>query len=151
MWESHTFVSESSEDDKIKKLEDEINDLKHKSYESQLYGKSVGLSVVLSFLLGWVGIMGIGHIYAGRKERGLIILFAGRTLFMVMIAIVSSANTIQNSSGGRYSIEDYQYVLSFSAVSVVGYISLYLWQIIDARKICKIFNMKLLETGKKPW
>ena len=114
--------------ERIKKLENKPHTLDY---------KSVGTALTLSIILGLVGIMGIGHFYAGRHSKGIQILLLG--LFMIFF-VVSGIILPLLSSTVQYTDNSFNIMLF-----TVPLILLYIWQIYDARKTVKRHN-KLIDT-----
>jgi TM2 domain-containing membrane protein YozV len=93
-------------------------------------------AILLAALPG-VLIMGVGHFYLARIARGLIILGASIVTGMVFFVAVF---------GGFFSS-------SLLVAALVGSVrlALWIWQIVDARKLTKKYNESLEGTGKPPW
>ena len=82
---------------------------------------------MLAALLGFIGLGGIGHIYAGRIRRGvvlLVVLLVTGTLAVFFWIVV---------------------------VPAILHIILVVWTIYDARNVCKEYNTVLADTGRPPW
>ena len=88
--------------------------------------KNEGTALILSIILGILGICGIGQIYAGKVGRGAGILIAGLVLV---------------------------YVLSWLTgfLSLIGWIVLIIWSTIDTKKLCREFNEYVSQNGRPPW
>lgn len=102
--------------------------------------KSEGTTLILAIFLGLFGIMGIGHMYVGRKKRGVLILVGGLFLIWALFMLVVGASMIYGSTplAGNIAIAN-----SFVPVYLIPFIGLYIWQIINARKLCKMYNERL--------
>lgn len=111
---------------RIKKLENKPHTLDY---------KSVGAAMALSIILGLVGIMGIGHFYAGRTSKGIQILLLG--LFM-MFFITSGFILPSLSSTVQYTDNSFNIMLF-----TIPLIILYIWQVYDARKTVKKHNRSI--------
>lgn len=121
--------------------------------------KSEGTALVLSLLFGFFGFMGFGHRYVGHVVKSLAILYSGWALlflnFMNFFPLIYSAINHQYFYYGSpfpfitqlanlLHLDSYwSYILIFTIlISVpVGYLVLYIWQIFDARKITREFNL----------
>jgi TM2 domain-containing membrane protein YozV len=95
--------------------------------------KSEGVAIVLAVLVGLIGFYGVGHMYVGRIRRGLVILFLDW-----VISIPSFFSLVVGLSG---DIE----LLVLGVVLLVGSLILWIWQIFDARRVCREHNQGLHE------
>jgi len=105
--------------------------------------KNDGMSFTLSVILGLIGLSGIAHIYLGKVLKGIGILtlslvILGAGLFFVIMP--ESHNILENLHLSN----------SFGVFFLAGYLGLYIYQIFDARKMCKIYNNYHVENGKSP-
>ena len=106
------------------------------------------IAVLLAALLGAIGFLGIGHLYVGRIRRGLILLMgawgiAGISLFCF---IASAMSTMAIPPPGYPKVEVPTYSLVFSAIGVVlflGLVALWIWQIFDAKTVCRNYNRQM--------
>ena len=87
--------------------------------------KSMGVTIVLTVVLGIFGFGGIGHLYLGKIIKGIVILIVG--IIIAVIAVVT---------GG---------------IGLIILIPYALWVIYDSYKQCKHYNNYLEETGRPPW
>ena len=87
--------------------------------------KSMGVTMVLTIILGLFGLGGIGHIYLGKIIKGIAVLIVG--IIISAIAIVTAG------------------------IGLIILIPYALWVIYDAHKLCKRYNNYLEETGRRPW
>ena len=110
------------------------------TYKNTIY-KSEGITLVMSIVLGLIGINGTGHLYLGKIKRGIIILVGSLICFVVMFGVL--AITIELWSP--------EMLLLILAVSCIGYITLFIYQIVDARRLCKIYNKEFYERGISHW
>ena len=97
--------------------------------ERPLGWKSESTTLILSIVIGLFGISGIGHIYVGKIGRGVGILIAGFVLLIVGIATAA---------------------FGIGIVILILAIPLFIWQIIDSRKLCRQYNDYYEEYGKEP-
>lgn len=95
--------------------------------DSQVQYKNEGVALVLAAVLGIIGLCGIGHIYAGRLSRGILILLA---------SLVTGALVV------------FMWII---IVPVIIHIGLVIWTIFDARNVCREYNTTLSDTGQPPW
>ena len=110
------------------------------TYKNTIY-KSEGITLVMSIVLGLIGINGTGHLYLGKIKRGIIILVGSLMCFVVMFGVLAIAIELWSP----------EMLLLILAVSCIGYIALFIYQIVDARRLCKIYNKEFYERGISPW
>ena len=87
--------------------------------------KSMGITIVLTVVLGIFCLGGIGHIYLGKIIKGIVILIVG--IIIAVIAVVT---------GG---------------IGLIILIPYAIWVVYDSWKLCKYYNNYLEETGRAPW
>ncbi|MGB6462948.1 MAG: hypothetical protein WBF38_01820 [Nitrosotalea sp.] len=87
--------------------------------------KKVSVAVILAVILGLIGLQGIGHIYAENIKKGVGLLIVSIAIVIAGFSMVGSEDSIIKQVG--------------TAV-LLGYIGMYIWQIFDARKVCKQHN-----------
>ena len=104
--------------------------------------KSEDMALVLSVVLGLISLQGIGHIYIGKIARGAGILSLSLLLFTIWISYVTGIIT-------KSSIPSFA-SFYFLPVVAVGYLGLYVFQILDSRKLCATYNEYISEQGKRP-
>jgi len=114
---------------KIEKLEERSNKEEERDYKQTLY-KSEGTTLVLSIVLGLLGINGVGHIYVGRIGKGVAILIGSIILYSIGIATV---------------------FFGVGIILLIIYFVVFIWQIIDSRNLCQEYNEYIRKTGNKPW
>ena len=105
--------------------------------------KNEHISLVLSIVLGLVGLSGISHIYLGKIPKGIGILVVSFILIGVagyFVYIIASQNMLNLLS----------ILHSFWIVPLVGYYGFFAWQIFDARRLCLKYNKYVSESGKLP-
>ena len=86
--------------------------------------KSMGVTMVLTVVLGIVGLGGIGHLYLGKIIKGIVLLIVG-----IILAII-----------GWLTIFGLIVLLAFA-----------LFVIYDSYRLCKRYNNDLEQTGRPPW
>jgi len=157
--------------EKIEEMEKKI-EIQEKKTDSVKHYKSEGTTLVLSIVVGLLGIMGVGHIYLGRVRRGAIILIIGMIgwggLFVpfVMLGMFSeleessvdpTAMMGMFSELGESSVDPTAMMgmmAGFGVIVIVwgiGMFVLFIWQILNSRKLCKQYNEYFEEHGKPPW
>lgn len=137
-------------DKKIEEMEVKIKEQQKKTFQLS-NAKSEGTTMVLSIIVGLMGIMGIGHIYLGKTKRGVIILIIGifswSLLFVPTILLLGSDIPMD-----EYTLEKrLSDMTTIIIIGVIGVIALFIWQIIDARRLCKKYNRYLLDNEQPPW
>jgi len=91
--------------------------------------KSESTTLLLSIILGCLCISGAGHLYLGVIGRGVGILIAGIVLWVV------GAVTLMFGVG---------------VVLIIGYLVLFIWQILDSRRLCREYNDYYEDHGEEP-
>jgi hypothetical protein len=86
--------------------------------------KSMGVTMVLTVVLGIIGLGGIGHLYLGKIIKGIVLLIVG-----IILAII-----------GWLTIFGLIVLLAFA-----------LFVIYDSYRLCKRYNNDLEQTGRPPW
>ena len=140
------------------------------SYRGMNRYKSEGTTLALSLFIGLLGVMGVGHRYVGNVIRSLCILGIG---YGVTFLWFSHLLTLIVASQSSYGIQSHQvlhplvapflypgfgafhdYYLLFILFTIavpVGYYIFLTWQIFDARKQCRKFNLHMDEVGAQFW
>jgi predicted RNA-binding Zn-ribbon protein involved in translation (DUF1610 family)/TM2 domain-containing membrane protein YozV len=95
--------------------------------------KSESVTLLLSILLGLFGIQGVGHMYVGKIGKGVVILIGSLVLLVISIALTVTG------IGAIIGIP-----------LIIVYIVMFIWQIIDARKLCQQYNDHLEKHGSPP-
>lgn len=119
--------------DEIRHIADTMEKMQNKqmaaeSIRAQM--KSESVTLVLSILLGLFGLSGIGHMYAGKVGKGVGILILGLAL------VIIGALTV---------------IFVIGYVFLVIYLAVFIWQIIDSRKICREYNECYRLHNEPPW
>ena len=86
--------------------------------------KSMGVTMVLTVVLGIFGLGGIGHLYLGKIIKGIVLLIVG-----IILAIIGW-------------------------LTIFGLIILFIFAlcvVYDAYRLCKRYNNDLEQTGRPPW
>lgn len=92
--------------------------------------KSESTTLILSIVLGLLGLSGIGHMYVGKVGKGVGILIGNILLWVIGFATMF-------------------FGVGFILL-IVGLV-LFIWQIIDSKKLCVYYNDHLRRTGSPPW
>ncbi len=104
--------------------------------------KSENLTLVLSIVLGIISLQGIGHIYIGKLARGIGIL-----VLSMLISVIGFSYFIgiipQNYLPPTM-------VSFFTPILILGYLGLYIFQILDGNKLCLMYNRYVSEHGNNP-
>lgn len=92
--------------------------------------KSESTTLILSIVLGLLGIQGVGHMYVGKIGKGVGILIGSIILLAVGIVTVW---------------------FGVGIILLIGYFIMFIWQIVDSRNLCLQYNDYLAKNGKPPW
>lgn len=133
--------------EKIEKVEEKIDD-KQKTSVSMNY-KSQRKTLVLSVVVGLLGLMGVGHIYLGRLRRGIIILIIAPlswTMILISFTILGLAEPEEDIMIATFGV-----LGGIEIVLGIGLFVLFIWQILNSRKLCKEYNEYLEQNGRAPW
>ncbi len=118
----------------------------HKS----LTPKSKRNATVLAVLVGILGIGGIGHLYIGKKARGLGFLFSNITVYLFGFAFFffeySPIIDMTWEVSEFFSFTELILLFLFFINS-----GIFIWQIIDVRKLCNKFNDHFIKTQENLW
>ena len=91
--------------------------------------KSDSTTLLLAIILGLFGLSGIGHLYLGMIGRGVGILIGGIILYAVGIVTL---------------------MFGVGVVLIIGYLVMFIWQIIDSRRLCREYNDYYEDYGQEP-
>jgi len=136
--------------EKIESMEKKLEE-QEKTTTSIKHYKSESTTLVLSIVVGLMGIMGVGHIYLGRIRRGVIILIIGFSSWVAIfipIGILGLLGNLEESSDDPTAI--IAVFVGFAVVGI-GVFVLFIWQILNSRKLCKEYNEYFDKHGKAPW
>lgn len=98
--------------------------------------------MILSIILGLLGLNGIGHLYVGKILLGILLLVGSIVVYYVVIIPFLFATILSfNFSAAAAGI----------IVALVAYIALFGWQIIHSRKLCQEYNAFYQANGRAPW
>lgn len=157
--QSNTKIQETIQNENNLDLKEEVKQLKEKiekisKEQSSIYVstaklrqyKSVGITTVLSIILGLIGIWGMGHFYIGEKRRGIAFLVTG--LFLIIWMIVLIAGFTYWTDGNIETPEQFITILAVELVLGIPFTVLYVIQIISAIRSCKKHNRLLDQIGR---
>ena len=100
----------------------------NRGYPPQQQGglyKNPTTALILSLILGFLGICGIGQFYLGKVGRGAVILVVG-----LILAVA---------------------VFGTSFWGVILFLPFWIWQAYDTHQICKVYNNFVSQNGRAPW
>ena len=117
--------------------------------------KNPGTTALLAFIGGILALPGIGHIYIGKVGTGVGILIGGFILYALTFSIIISVTSTrayeaQYSPTGNASPLPIDMMVAI-LVLVIGYIVLFIYQIITAIRLANKFNRLAKTTGTNPW
>ena len=93
--------------------------------------KSMRTTTILAVILGlFVGLSGIGHMYVGKVGKGIGILIG-----VLVLGVIGAATVM----------------LGIGVIFLIGAFILFIWQIFNARKLCREYNDYLSRNGQPPW
>jgi TM2 domain-containing membrane protein YozV len=124
----------------VESQKQETQKLKHKPAITS--NKNEEITLILSVVLGLISLQGIGHMYVGRIARGTGILVLSLLISAFSISYVIGfipKETIPNTVS-----------VFFLPILVAGYFMLYVFQILDGRRLCVVYNQHVAEHGKRP-
>lgn len=103
----------------------------------QRHPKDETLTLLLSFVLGMFGIQGVGHMYVGKVGTGVAYLIV--SIIIMAIAVVNLTN-IQSAFG-----------IIIGIPCIIMYIVMFIWQVLDSRKLCREYNDYYEQHGTPKW
>jgi len=87
--------------------------------------KNSGTGIIVSVVLGFFALCGIGQMYAGRVGRGVAILIVGWVILAIGILTMG--------------------------IGLLLYLGFFIWQVYDTNQLCKQYNYALSTSGQPPW
>ena len=123
------YISKSKPKTKSRQDSDEDTARYRRGMESPMGWKSESTTLLLSIILGCLCISGAVHLYLGVIGRGVGILIGGLVLVILGFATI---------------------MIGVGIVFLIAYIPLFIWQIIDSRKLCRQYNDYYEKYGKEP-
>jgi TM2 domain. len=106
--------------------------------------KSVGVALVLGFFF-----LGVGHLYAGKLTRGLLIFFGYYALFIP--AIFWMFDSINYYNYNNYEVGDLSNLFLYLGIMGIISLAIMIWSLYDVNKIVKSYNEQVRRTGIPPW
>lgn len=140
-------------DETIEKMEEQI-EKQEKITSSLNHYKSEGITLVLSIVLGLFGLMGIGHIYIGRVKRGIAILIGGFLIWAIVfipVGFFSVLDDPQTLTEEEIMTQLFGPMIGAMIIGGIGGFALFIWQIINARSLCRDYNLYYEKKGKDLW
>ena len=119
----------------------------HKS----LIPKNKRKATVLAVVLGIMGIGGIGHLYIRKTARGLGFLFSMITIFLFAVAVELSFLQYIPIIYLPWNIPESLFFVLIPVFLFVVNIAIFIWQIIDVRKLCNNYNDHFIKTQENLW
>jgi len=136
--------------EKIEKMEEKI-EAQQKTTASMKGYKGEGTTLVLSIVVGLMGFMGVGHIYLGRVRRGIIILIVGLLIWTIVFIPMLMLGILSEVEEDDFEMTAVMGLMGGFIVVGIAALALFIWQIFNARKLCKEYNAHLEEHGEPPW
>jgi hypothetical protein len=130
-------------------FQQQVRSTYNKSIVDQLPYKSPGTAALIAFIGGIFALLGLGHIYVGKVERGIGILISGIIIYVLLIIMVISFPSFLILAPDESSVGIEVILMVF--VLGIAYFVLWIWQIFNARKLAKKFNESVRTTGIEPW
>ncbi len=100
--------------------------------------KSEGIAILLALSGGVLGFSGIGHFYASKIGKGLLIMFMG----FVYEAVTTTLFIAFTGAAMKHEHPDPWWLLS-----LLMWFIFFIWQIFDARAVCRMHNIEVM-TGR---
>ncbi len=120
----------------------------HKS----LIPKNKRTATVLAVVLGIMGIGGIGHLYIRKTARGLGFLFSMIAVFLFAVAIFLSFLQYVPIVYNEWNMPEFFTFIGLIPIFLfVVNTAIFIWQIIDVRKLCNNYNDHFIKTQENLW
>jgi len=87
--------------------------------------KTESTALILSIVLGFLGLCGIGQVYVGQVKRGVIMIIVG--IILVIVGLLTMG------------------------IGLIAYLAYFIWGIFDTQKVCKQYNAFVSQNGRPPW
>ena len=140
-------------EEKIEKMQEKIEE-QEKITTSIKHYKSEGITLVLSIVFGLMGLMGIGHIYVGKAKNGIAILVGGIMIWVLVFIPIGFLSVIEESQEmSNMDMVTQMFGPMFAALiigGIAGFV-LFIWQILNARSLCRDYNLYCEKKGEPPW
>ena len=109
-------------------------------------------ATVLAVVLGIMGIGGIGHLYIRRTARGLGFLFSMIAIFLFAVAVALSFLQYVPIIYNEWNTPEFFTFIGLIPIFLfVVNIAIFIWQIIDVRKLCNNYNDHFIKTQENLW
>ena len=109
-------------------------------------------ATILAVVLGIMGIGGIGHFYIRRTARGLGFLFSMIAIFLFAVAVeLSFLQYIPIIDMPWNMPEFFTFIGLIPIFLFVANTAIFIWQIIDVRKLCNNYNDHFIKTQENLW
>ncbi len=109
-------------------------------------------ATVLAVVLGIMGIGGMGHLYIRRTARGLGFLFSMIAIFLLAVAVeLSFLQYIPIIDIAWNMPEFFTFIGLIPIFLFVVNTAIFIWQIIDVRKLCNNYNDHFIKTQENLW
>jgi TM2 domain-containing membrane protein YozV len=113
--------------------------------------KDPGIAALLALFLGFLGILGIGHIYAGKLAKGLILLVVGLLfaplafifIFFSFVPFIAMGRGIGLGLGAA--------LLVVVVILGVAWLAIRIWSTVDAYRTAEEYNARVAVSGVPPW
>ena len=118
-----------SKDEATESQEKELTECNIKSDIKEIsnhrHGKNISMAILLAFIPGIFGFLGLGHFYCKRFRPGFVYLLIGLlTFFVIFLCYILFNNLI------------------LLIVIFIGYLILLIWQIYDVKSIASKYNLE---------
>lgn len=80
-------------------------------------------------------VAGVGHIYLGKTKKGIIIL----AIYVLVPSTISTLLSVAVALDSKIITEN-MFTLIALIVLGIGMFSFFIWQIFDARRLCREYN-----------
>ena len=137
-------------EEKIETMEKKLEEQEKKTSSMKHY-KSEGVTLVLSIIVGLLGILGVGHMYVGRIKRGIGILIAGFFIWVIVFIPVGMQIPSVTNEDLLNEAELVSSVYVGIVIAGILYVALFIWQILNSRKLCRQYNEYYEQHGTAPW
>ena len=87
--------------------------------------KDESTTLILSIVLGLIGLPGIGHMYVDKVGKGIGILIGSWILIVIGVLTMG--------------------------IGLIIYLVLFIWQVFNSRNLCRQYNQYFSQNGRPPW
>ncbi len=121
------------------------------SYVAPRPHKDPGIAALLALLLGFFGILGIGHIYASKLAKGLILLVVGLLYAPLAFIFILFSFVPFVIAGPGISLGLGAALLAIVVILAAVWLALLIWSAFDAYASASEYNPRVAATGVPPW